>query len=182
MPAAAAKVGAASGPRSIRDLASWRLARLAGLNDRSGHAHLVETYAVTLGEWRVLAIVGADAPLTFAELTQRTLLDKGQLSRTVKGLVERGWVVSVRSPTNKRTVELRLSNEGQRQYRAILEFAVERNSIMLAGFTAAELATLFALLDRLTEFVEAEFTGLASASAREAEAAASQRVARGQKS
>lgn len=157
------------------------MSRLAGLSDRSGHAHLIETFGVTLGEWRILGVIAADAPITMADLGKRMLLDKGQLSRTVARLSARGWVQSARAPANKRTVVLRLTGEGQREHRRILAFAQERNRMMLAAFTAAERRCLFQLLDRLYAFAEAEFVGLASGSAREAERAAVAEVNRGSK-
>ncbi len=160
-------------PCAIRELLSYRLSRLAGLNDRSGHAHLMEEFGVTLGEWRVLAIVAADAPLTFADLARATLLDKGQLSRTVRRLATRGWVLSVRTKGNGRSVDLHMTAAGRRQALRISDFAAERNRVMLTTLNAAERVTVFALLDRLSAFVETEFFGLATASARDAERAAS---------
>ena len=149
-------------PRTIRDLASWRLARLAGLNDRAGHAVLTQVFGIALGDWRVFALIAADAPLNFAQLAHRTLLDKGQLSRTVARLVARGWVISERAATNRRTVHLGLTAAGEREYHRIFKFVDSRTERMLASLTDDERQTLRSLIDRLTHIVEGEFAHLAA--------------------
>ena len=159
-------------PADIRDLISYRLALLAGLNDRSGHAHVSEMFDVTLGEWRVLGNIKSCAPLTLSSLARVMFVDKGQLSRMVGALVQRGWVRETPSRTDRRTATLSLSAAGRRQHDRIFVFAQERNQVLLTVLDPSERRELHRLVDKLAIFVEAEHAALARGSARQAEAAA----------
>ncbi len=73
----------------IRDLLSNRLTVLASLNDRSGHAHLKETFGITLSERRVLGNRAERNCATFSEFGAAMMIDKGQFSRTAMALAAR---------------------------------------------------------------------------------------------
>lgn len=160
----------------IRDLLSYRLAHMTSLNDRSGHAHISEAFGVTLGDWRALGNIEARTPLTLSELARAMLIDKGQLSRTVAGLVERGWVLEKQSAADRRTAALSLSAEGRRQHSRIMAFARERNAVVTGVLTTREKRELDRILVKLTTFVEAEHAALARGSAQAAEQTASATV------
>ena len=154
---------------SIRDLLSYRLSFLAGLNDRSGHAHMTETFGLTLGEWRVLGNIHDLAPLTLSDLGRAMFLDKGQLSRMVAALVERGWVRDTPSTTDRRTAALSLTVAGLRQHDRIVAYARERNAVLGGVLTGTERHQLDRILAKLATFIEAEHAGLGHGSARQAE-------------
>ena len=154
---------------TVRDLLSYRLARVAGLNDRSGHAHLAEAFAVTLSEWRIFGNIKALAPVMLADLSRSMLIDKGQLSRTVSGLIARGWVASTASKFDRRTILLTLTPAGKAEHDRILTFAAARNRTMLSVLEPAERHTLVRLLAKLEAFVETEHAALALGSASQAE-------------
>ncbi len=158
--------------RDIRSLMSYRLAMLAGLNDRSGHAHLKETFGITLGEWRVFGNIAARGPLTPAELARGMNIDRGQLSRTVAELVRRGWVTTGPQPGDRRTLILKLTAAGRARHDRILAFAAERNRAVLSILSRVEQQALDSILQKLTLFVEAEYGALDRGSARQAEQAA----------
>lgn len=162
---------------SVRDLLSYRLARVAGLNDRSGHAHLSETFAITLSEWRVFGNIQALAPVMLADVSRSMLIDKGQLSRTVSALIARGWVVSQASKFDRRTILLSLTPMGVAEHDKILTFAAARNRTMLSVLEPAERRDLMRLLAKLEAFVETEHGALAHGSASQAETTARQKVA-----
>ena len=156
----------------IRDILSYRLARLTNLNDRSGHAHISETFGVTLGEWRVLGNVAARAPLTLSALARAMHIDKGQLSRMIAGLVERRWILEKPSASDRRTAALSLSAEGRRQHDRIIAFARERNEVLTGVLSPAERHELDRIIAKLTIFIETENATLSRGSARQAELAA----------
>lgn len=157
---------------SIRDLLSYRLAVLANLNDRAGHAHLKETFGVTLSEWRVLGNIAVAQPATFSGIAGAMVIDKGQLSRTVAALVKRGLIASSVNARDRRGVVLSLTARGTRFHERVLAFAAERNAALVSGLYAHERRTLDAILAKLAAYVEVEHAALARGNAREAEAAA----------
>jgi DNA-binding MarR family transcriptional regulator len=159
---------------NIRDLLSYRLARVAGLNDRSGHAHLAETFAITLSEWRVFGNIKTLAPVMLADLSRFMLIDKGQLSRTVSALIARGWVASKASKFDRRIILLTLTPAGQSEHDRILTFAAARNRTMLSVLEPTERRDLVRLLAKLEAFVETEHGALGLGSASQAETTARQ--------
>jgi DNA-binding MarR family transcriptional regulator len=159
---------------NIHDLLSYRLARVAGLNDRSGHAHLTEEFSITLSEWRVLGNIRTLAPVTLSDVSRAMLIDKGQLSRTVSALVARGWLQSQASKLDRRTAHVSLTPSGLREHDRILAFAVERNQSVLDVLEPDEQRALLRTLAKLERFVEVEHGALAGGSARLAETTARQ--------
>ena len=77
---------------TIRDLLSYRLHVVANLLSRGAAMRYRREFGVSLWEWRTIALLGAQAPLSLNELAAAAGLDKSQMSRVVAGLVERGLV------------------------------------------------------------------------------------------
>lgn len=156
----AARPKEADAPRPLRDLRdapAHQLAILARLSNRKAQADFSARYDVTLGEWSVLAIIKVHAPVTLVDLSQATLLDKGQLSRTVQRLVQRGWVESRAAPRNRGAVHLSLTAAGRALHAELLAFAALRNEIMMSVLTPAERDCFVACIDKLRAHMESAF-------------------------
>lgn len=126
------------GLRDLRDAPAHQLGQLARVSNRKAQAEFSARFGVNLGEWTVLAHIFIHAPVTLAELSQATMLDKGQLSRTVQRLVQRGWVASRASPRHRGAVQLSLTPQGHERHAALLSFAAVRNRSMMSALTPAE--------------------------------------------
>lgn len=157
---------------SVRHLLSFRLAVLSNLNDRSGHAHLKETFGLTLSEWRVLGNIAHFKGASFSDIANVMLIDKGQLSRTVASLVSRRLVVSTAALDDRRAVTLSLSPEGESFHARVLDFVVRRNEALVSCLNDREQRDLDEILDKLAAFIEVEHAALSRGNARDAEAAA----------
>jgi DNA-binding MarR family transcriptional regulator len=157
---------------SIRDLLSYRLAVLANLNDRSGHAHLKESFGLTLSAWRVLGNIAHHKRASFSGIANAMSIDKGQLSRTVSALVSRGLIAASATPGDRRGVTLSLTPEGARFHVRVLAFAVERNAALLSCLSKPEQRAFNAMLEKLATFIEVEHAALSFGNARDAETAA----------
>ena len=156
----------------IRDLVSYRLAVLVGLNDRAGHAHLKETFGLTLGEWRVLGNIAQGGGTSFTDIAAAMVIDKGQLSRTTAALIERGHIQSKVMPGDRRGVMLSLTPQGARFHAQVLAFAADRNAALLSKLDTFERRVLDIALQKLAAFVEVEHAALLRGTARDAETAA----------
>ena len=143
--------------RSIREALSFRIARLAALNERAGSYHFQATLGLRLNEWRVLGLVAscAPAPTTFAELRDILLIDKGQLSRVVAGLVGRELLQSRPLDSDARQVSLTLTDEGRAVHDVALSFTQTRNEVVVSSLTPDECRTFLRLLDRVLTHNEA---------------------------
>jgi len=103
---------------------------------------------VSLGEWRTLALLGAEAPQTVNRLARLAGLDKAQMSRVVSKLADRGLVSRTLGPG--RTTELSLTADGDTVYRGLITAANERNEAFLACLDLAEREALASALTKLT--------------------------------
>lgn len=128
---------------------TYRLHVLSKLTDRASHAAYVEGTGLGHAEGRCLAAIGRYAPLSLNDFAAAANLNKGQASRAVQSLVERGLARKEASPTDGRGVVLTLTAAGQRLYRRVLSIIEQRNRDITACLDERERAVLDGLVDRL---------------------------------
>ncbi|MFC9359207.1 MarR family winged helix-turn-helix transcriptional regulator [Rhodococcus sp. NPDC057014] len=109
----------------ITELLSYRLSRVSNSLSRSAALRYRRLYDVSLAEWRTLALLGAESPLTLNRLARRAGLDKAQMSRVVSGLCERGLIV--KEVGAGRTSQLFLTAAGDELYAGLIGEANQRN-------------------------------------------------------
>lgn len=119
-------------------------------------------FALSVTEWRVMAVLGRYPDLSANEVAQRTAMDKVAVSRAVARLVEAGRLQRDTHGDDRRRSVLRLSEAGYRIYDEIAPMALAFERRMLVDLPEDERALLFRLLDRLDELeirAEAETPG-----------------------
>ncbi|TCO54380.1 MarR family winged helix-turn-helix transcriptional regulator [Actinocrispum wychmicini] len=132
---------------AIHGLLSYRLSRVANAMSRSAALRYRREFDVSLGEWRTIALLGADSPLTLNRLARLAALDKAQMSRVVAKLTERGLVL--REYGAGRTTQLTLTRKGAALYRGLITAANERDQAFLVCLTGEEREALNSALDKL---------------------------------
>jgi len=135
---------------SILDAIAFRLARLAAVNERAGTVRFRSAYGISLNEWRVLGLAHALAPATVSAIRKVLLMDKGQLSRTVRQLSDAGLIETRPARNDSRSVEVTLTEAGQGLHNRILEFSRERNEAVVETLTPEECRELMRLLQKIT--------------------------------
>ncbi|MBB1087895.1 winged helix-turn-helix transcriptional regulator [Lysobacter sp. SG-8] len=128
--------------------------RLSVLSNRVSNAiaHIYsERFALSITEWRVMAVLGRYRDLSANEVAQRTAMDKVAVSRAVAKLVESGRLLREMHDDDRRRSVLRLSEEGYRIYDEVAPLALGFEARLLDGIDAHEREVLFNLLDRLDE-------------------------------
>ena len=105
--------GVGTGSGDIRHLFSYNLQRLAGMSSRIASLSLEGDHALTVQEWRTLAVLDFLQAAPLHLLAQRAGVQKSQMSRLVTDLEERGLVCREQHPTDKRSVLLRLTPKAQ---------------------------------------------------------------------
>lgn len=98
-------------------------------------------------EWRALALIGDDGPLSHGALCELMAQDKGQVSRVVASLVADGMVAR---QANGRSVTLSLAAPGRSVYERLTLLSYRRNERLLAGLRAQEIEVLLHCLDVMT--------------------------------
>ncbi|WP_027946931.1 MarR family winged helix-turn-helix transcriptional regulator [Amycolatopsis taiwanensis] len=137
----------------ISRLLSYRLHRVANAISHSAAARYRRDFDVSLGEWRTLALLGEESPLTLNRLAARAGLDKAQMSRVVARLDERGLLV--REAGAGRSTPLSLSRKGHSVYRGLIKAANERNEAFLVCLTDEERRVLDSALEKLGKLAKA---------------------------
>ena len=98
-------------------------------------------------EWRALALIGDDGPLSHGALCELMAQDKGQVSRVVASLVAAGMVAR---NVNGRSVTLSLGPAGRPVYARLTTLSHQRNRRFLEGLQPQEVAVMFHCLDVMT--------------------------------
>ncbi|MEN7537669.1 MarR family winged helix-turn-helix transcriptional regulator [Aurantiacibacter flavus] len=138
----------------MRELTSMRMIKLYSLLRRSGTLARRRQFGMNETDWWIVAQVGEHAPLSLNGLAERLGQDRGQLSRAVKSLVQRGLLKRERKPGGPE-IEIGLAPEGQRIHRDMIELAIERDSELTEGFAAESLEVLRELVEEMIVRAEA---------------------------
>lgn len=135
--------------RTIKDLISYRVHRVANALSRGAALRYRREFRVSLMEWRILALLGGFAPLTLKDLSRESGLDKSQASRAVTDLAGRGLILREIGREDAREVVLRLSAEGRRVHDGLIAAARERDDAFLGCLTEEERRVLDSALRKL---------------------------------
>ena len=108
-----------------------------------------EKYGLMRHDWRVMAALGNDQPLSANQVCDRTNMDKVQVSRAISRLLKRELVARVQDAGDRRRWILRLTPGGEEMYRDIVPAARAREAELLSALSDTELRQLNALIDKL---------------------------------
>lgn len=139
------------------DLAVYLPYRLSILsNTVSGAiAALYETrHGLSVADWRILAILGMERSLTQKELCARTRMDKVQVSRAVRRLLDSGRVAREVDKADRRRAHLRLTGQGQAVYDEVAPATLAWERELLSRLTPAEVAILDTVVARLQQVAD----------------------------
>ncbi len=146
-PAAAAAEG-----ESRLDLASFLPYRLSILQlavSRSLARIYTKRFALSRHEWRALAVLARESPLTAVEVAERTSMDTVQVSRAIAKLIAAGRVTRGSDPNDRRRAPLRPTAEGRAVYRGIVPLVKARERELTSALTPSEARALDRIIDKL---------------------------------
>jgi DNA-binding MarR family transcriptional regulator len=127
----------------------YRLAALSRLWTISTEKMYEERFGLTLSQWRILAIVGAEQPIYASAIADRGLLEKPHISRLVGSLTGRGLLMSVLDKDDARRSWLVLTRGGRDIFEAVAQLSLEQDRRFMAALNARERQSLDGLLDKL---------------------------------
>ena len=115
----------------------------------SSHRALLKPHGVTPQQFNILRILnGADGALSLADVASRMIDRNSNTSRLIDKLLAKGLVQRVTCPSDRRRVEITLTNEGQRTTKH-LSLLMDETLSELADVWTNEQATQAAdILDR----------------------------------
>jgi DNA-binding MarR family transcriptional regulator len=136
--------------RTIKELLSYRLHRVANLLSRGAELRYRREFGVSLWEWRTVALLGAaPEPQSLNELARAAGMDKSQMSRVVAGLTRKKIVTRAADVSDGRGIRLSLAAPGRSLYQKLIRAAAERDDAFRGCLTARERAALETILDKL---------------------------------
>lgn len=133
----------------LKQFLTYRLSRVQAKLNAQANAILREVAGLTLWQWRVLALVGGAGQTRLSDLARIAALDKGLLSRNLKGLVAEGLIQSKQDDVDHRVQHLSLTAEGKALFEHTLPKMRKRQQALRAPLTPEELKALYSALDKL---------------------------------
>lgn len=135
-------------------LVSLRMIRLFVMLRRAGILAQRRLFGLSETEWRIMTQLGETAPLSLNGLAEAMMQDRGQLSRAVKGMVERGLLTRERKPGGPE-IEIALSGEGQAMYARMVEWVRERDRALTTDIPSSDVETVWRVLGTMRERAQA---------------------------
>lgn len=137
-------------PRSESSL--FQIIDLGTLAERRW-SHALDSHGISVGEHRVLAVLVERGPQTAVEIIPRVTLEQSLVSRTLHRLYDKGLISRRRSRTDRRSVTLRATADGEQLVRRLAELLQEVTDEVCRGVPERELLqarqVAAALLDNL---------------------------------
>jgi len=142
---------------NVEDFPSFLFWRVANSIKSHLTGRYLEQFDITLPEWRVLGLVARLSPAPFGELVQRSSMDKGQLSRTLRLVARRGLIKTSPIPLDRRTgrsrnaarMEVRITAKGAALCQRIVPVARRTQMLLLEMMSEEEQRTMLRVLRRL---------------------------------
>ena len=146
------KPGPGRQPHALLDLEHFLPYRLSVLSNRISSAiarEYSQRFALSVTEWRVMAVLGRYPGLSASKVAQRTAMDKVAVSRAVARLLERALIQREIHGDDRRRSVLALTDEGFRVYDEVAPMVIEYHQRMLEPLTEEERTMLDRLIDKL---------------------------------
>ena len=142
---------------NVEDFLTFKITRLSNALRTNLTKRYLEEFGLSLPEWRLLALVTRYSPLRFSEVTTRSSMDKGQVSRTLRAMTRRGLtkarVLRHRSSPAAEAlaapVIVSITPKGRSVYQAILPVARRRQAEILLTLPEADRLALYQIVDKL---------------------------------
>lgn len=107
-------------------------------------------FGVGIVEWRILAMLAVEDHITANRMVQVIGLDKSAVSRSLQVLEREENVVTAVDEKDARRYTVSLTESGRALHDRVLETALERERLLLAGLDDTEVEVLIGFLHRLS--------------------------------
>ena len=104
---------------------------------------------VSAAQWIVVLLVGQSEASSATGLCEVLGYDPGAMTRLLDRLEAKGIVRRLRSPDDRRTIQLELTDTGKALYPKIISAMVDVNNDLLRGFSQPEVSQLEGFLRRM---------------------------------
>jgi DNA-binding MarR family transcriptional regulator len=136
-------------PLKLGSFLPFRLSLLSNTVSANIAATYQDKFAISMSEWRIMAILAEYPDLSADEVCQRTQIEKSVVSRAVARLLKRHMIIRQIDDDDRRRSILRLSETGLSIYDEVMPVAEDFEKKLIAKLSKQERLTLLSLLDKL---------------------------------
>jgi DNA-binding MarR family transcriptional regulator len=135
----------------LQDYLPYRLSVAANAVSKLIARAYEDRFDLKIPEWRLIAVLAEEGPLTPQALCERTIMDKVTVTRAAQGLLKRSLLKREPNSSDGRSHRLVLTASGERLYAQIAPLALEYEAQLLAGVEQREIKTLERQLRQLEQ-------------------------------
>ncbi len=122
---------------------------IGGYVSRVVLAECAAEHGIGILEWRILLVLGGEAPLEISQIADRVAMDRGGCSRSISALEERGLIERVRHAADRRRSPVQLTASGKRLGAKLAAFARACSDELLTALAPDEREAIVGTLNRL---------------------------------
>lgn len=128
---------------------TFRLARLQSSLNAQGAALLKSKSGLSLVEWRLIQTLRMIKNASLTEIADHVQMDKGQLSRKIKAMVEKGLLRTETNKRDQRIQHLTLTAEAEKLSAEMMPFMDARQQHLLANVSVEDLEVFYSVIDKI---------------------------------
>lgn len=137
------------GLRLPSSFVTFRLARLQNSLNAQAIALLKSRAGLSLVEWRLIQILRIYGSASLTEAAGHMQMDKGQLSRKVKAMVDKGLLRVEGDDKDHRVQKLHLTEKAEDLSQQMMPTMEARQDLLLSEVSAEDLATFYSVLEKI---------------------------------
>lgn len=138
----------------LEDFLPYKLVIVTDGVSRIFAGNFLESFNLTIPEWRILAVVAEQGTLSPTATAARTAMDKVKVSRAAQSLAAKGLLRQSADPSDGRGRLLRLTRKGNTTHAAIVPLATRLESTLFDDLSRADMAALNRVLTKIAARVE----------------------------
>lgn len=133
----------------LSSIMTFRIAQAQNMLNAQA-AHLLRTHSdMSLTEWRIISILRHVGGATMSVLAEEMHIDKGQLSRKLSAMIDKGLVATQSDPRDQRKQKLDLTDKAIAAHVAMAPVMKQRRDKLVAGISQEDLDIFLAVLSRI---------------------------------
>ena len=141
----------APGIRTPSSFVTFRLARLQNTLNSQAASILKSKAGLSLVEWRLIQSLRMFENASLTELSEHVQMDKGQLSRKISAMVQKGLLRVEKDKHDQRVQHLHLTPEAQHVSDRLMPTMEARQALLLANVVDDDLAAFYRVLEKIED-------------------------------
>lgn len=133
----------------LGDVLTWRMHIVHSKLNLQASKYLERIAGIPLNYWRILLAISQDEISTHSTIRRKIMMDKGQLSRSLKAMVADGLLKTVGDRDDQRRQRVFMTSRGRSIFNKTLPNMRRRQNYLVAQLSRTEARSIFSALDKL---------------------------------